>query len=156
MGLTYEDVNLSPRTTAPHGAITWRADTDKKGIAWNDVPITVAARAALERHLRQRPGIGAGLLFPSPKDPTRPLNRNSATAWLHAVERLAGLERLPGGAWHPFRRGWATGMKHAPDKDAMALGGWKDPRAFKTCYQHADPEGMLLALESRRELREAR
>lgn len=46
-------------------------------------------------------------------------------------------------------------MKHAPDKDVMALGGWKDHRALKKAYQHADAEGMLLALESRRELREA-
>jgi hypothetical protein len=29
-------------------------------------------------------------------------------------------------------------------------------KALKKAYQHADPEGMLLALESRRELREAR
>jgi len=38
----------------------------------------------------------------------------------------------------------------------MALGGWRDYKALKKAYQHADPEGMLLALESRRELREAR
>ena len=38
----------------------------------------------------------------------------------------------------------------------MQLLGWTDLRSLKTVYQHADAESMLIALESRRELREAR
>jgi hypothetical protein len=36
------------------------------------------------------------------------------------------------------------------------LGGWKDTRSLKACYQHADNVSMVQALESRRELREVR
>lgn len=92
----------------------------------------------------------------SPLDPTRPVDRHLADKWLCEAERKAGLEHLPGGAWHPFRRKVATELKGAPDKDVMALLGWRDLQSLKEAYQHADPASMLVALESRRELREAR
>jgi hypothetical protein len=38
----------------------------------------------------------------------------------------------------------------------MELLGWKDIQSLKAAYQHADAAGMLVALETRRELREAR
>jgi integrase len=156
LGLRYEDLDLRSRRHAPNGSITWSADIDKIRTEWRGVPITPSARAALDQHLQRRPGIGGGLLFPAAKDPDRALSRNTATKWLHDAEKLAGLERIKRGAWHTFRRGWATEMKHGADKDVMALGGWRDLRALKSAYQHADPEGMLLALKDRRELREAR
>jgi hypothetical protein len=37
----------------------------------------------------------------------------------------------------------------------MELLGWRDHRSLKSAYQHADPEGMIVALQSRRELRGA-
>jgi integrase len=122
LGLRYEDVNLERRQNAPNGAVTWRAELHKKGVEWPDVPITPAARAAVEAVLRERPGIGK-------------------------AERKAGLEHLPGGAWHPFRRKAATELKGAPDKDVMALLGWRDLQSLKEAYQHADPASMLVALE---------
>lgn len=154
--LRYEDLSLERRPSAPHGAITWRAELDKKGVEWPDVPITPTARAAIEAILRARPGIGKAPLFPAPLDPTRPVDRHLANRWLREAERLAGLEHLPGGAWHPCRRKAATELKGAPDKDVMALLGWRDLQSLKDAYQHADPASMLVALESRRELREAR
>ncbi|MGH7564876.1 MAG: tyrosine-type recombinase/integrase [Gemmatimonadota bacterium] len=156
LGLTYEDVNPERRPTAPHGSITWRADLDKKGREWPDVPMTAAARAAIDRVLRERPGIGPVPLFPSPKGRAQPLSRYLAGKWLLEAEKLAGLEHEPGGGWHSFRRKAATEMKHAPDVDVMQALGWTDLRSLKTAYQHADPETMLVALERRGELREVR
>jgi hypothetical protein len=52
-------------------------------------------------------GLAAVLLFPSVNDPTVPVTYRTATDWLRAAEKLAGLDPLPHGAWHPFRRCWA-------------------------------------------------
>jgi hypothetical protein len=43
-------------------------------------------------------------------------------------------------------------FSHAADKDVMRLGGWRDIKALKYVYQHATREGMIQALESRREV----
>jgi integrase len=156
LGLTYEDVDTERRPTAPYGSITWRADLDKKGREWPDVPLTEAARAAIDRVLRDRPGIGPVPLFPSPKDRTEPVSRHLAGKWLEGAEKLAGLEHQPGGGWHAFRRKMATELKGHPDKDVMELLGWKDLRSLKAAYQHADPSTMLVTLQGRGELREVR
>ena len=60
--------------------------------------------------------------------------------WLHVAERLAGLEPLKGGVWHPFRRAWATKRKHLSLKDVAYAGGWKDTSTLLRCYQQPDPE----------------
>lgn len=156
LGLRYEDLSLDRRPSAPYGAVTWRAELDKKGVEWPDVPISQAARTALEGVLRDRPGIGKAPLFPAPQDPSRRVDRHLPDRWLREAERLAGLLPQDGSLWHAFRRKAATELKHAPDRDVMELLGWKDLQSLKACYQHPDPETMLLALESRRELREAR
>lgn len=78
LGLTYEDLDTERRSTAPHGSITWRADLDKKRREWPNVPITAAARTALDRVLRDRPGDRAGPAVPLPKGPheaSQPLAR---------------------------------------------------------------------------------
>jgi len=55
------------------------------------------------------------------------------------AERLANLEHLPGGGWHPFRRGWATTRKGLSVQDVAAAGGWTDLTTLQKCYQQADP-----------------
>lgn len=87
--LRYEDLQLTPTPSAPHGAIRWPGTTDKEGRAWA-APITPLVRAGLERVLRERPGIGAAYLFPSPVDPTCPIEYGLASEWLRRAERLAG------------------------------------------------------------------
>ncbi|HYO45429.1 MAG TPA: tyrosine-type recombinase/integrase [Gemmatimonadota bacterium] len=87
---------------------------------------------------------------------SRPMDRHLADRWMRQAEKLAGIPHQEGGLWHAYRRKAATELKHAPDKDVMELLGWKDLRSLKSAYQHADPETMLVALESRRQLREAR
>ncbi len=140
--LRYEDLLLTPTSSAPHGAIRWPGSTDKEGRAWA-APITAAVRGALERLLRERPGIGAAYLFPSPVDPTRPIDYGLASEWLLRAERLAGLPKLKGGVWHPYRRRWATVRKHLPLTDVAAAGGWKSTQTLLKCYQQPDEATML-------------
>ena len=63
-----------------------------------------------------------------------------ATRWLRQAEKLAGLEPLQGGAWHPFRRAWATSRKDLSLKDVAEAGGWKDTTTLLKCYTQPDAE----------------
>ena len=148
--LTYEDLSLSE---GPYGSIRWPADTDKMGHE-STVPISPAVRAALERILAERPGIGAAPLFPAPGDPTKPMTRHLADKWLRKAEKLAGLEPLKGSLWHAYRRKWGSERKHLPDVDVAAAGGWKDTMSLKRAYQQADADTILSVVLSGGELRE--
>ncbi len=122
-----------------HGTIRWRAEHDKIGQDWV-VPVTPQVREALEAARRRRPAVGDALLFPAANDPTHPVSRHLAAFWLHQAERLAGLEPLRGGVWHPFRRAWASKRKHLSLKDVAYAGGWKDTSTLLRCYQQPDPQ----------------
>ena len=103
------------------------------------VPISAGVRRALERILRERPGIGDVPLFPSPEDARVPMTRHLADKWLRRAERLAGVEPLKGSLWHAYRRKWATERKHLPDVDVdvAQAGGWKSTHAMKASYQQS-------------------
>jgi hypothetical protein len=62
---------------------------------------------------------------------------------LRIAERDAGLPKLVGGVWHPYRRKWAMERKHWPIRDVAAVGGWKNARSLLECYAQADRETML-------------
>lgn len=121
------------------------------------VPIPKRSRAAVKRILARRPGVGDVPVFPatrrSKNGQPQSINRHTAADWLQAAEGLAGVEHLDGGAFHPYRRKWATERKHLPDADVMAVGGWKDSRSLKESYQHADDETMLAVVHETRKLR---
>jgi hypothetical protein len=51
-------------------------------------------------------------MLPAPNDIARPVTVQIASDWLRHAEKLAELEPPEGGAWHPFRRRWATERKH--------------------------------------------
>ena len=104
-------------------------------------PVHPTVRAAIDRALARN--TSGELLFPSPTDRENPISRFLASRWLKKAEELSGLEPLPGGVWHPFRRKWATERKHLPDVDVAAAGGWKSLQALKQSYQLADPDTML-------------
>ena len=93
--------------------------------------------------LRERPGVAAAYLFPSSKSPGEPVTKDLAREWLLEAERLAELPKLQGGAWHPYRRKWATARKHLPLKDVAAAGGGKCTGTFLRCYQQPDKRTML-------------
>jgi integrase len=148
--LTYGDLRLD---RGPHGSIRWPASTDKSGRE-TTVPISPQVRAALDRVLRDRPGIGDAPLFPSPFDPTKPITRNTADRWLRKAEVLAGLESQVGSSWHAFRRGWVTARKHMPDVDVAEAGGWKSLEVLRAAYQQSDEATMLDVVLGGGELRE--
>jgi integrase len=150
--LTYEDLRLGE---GPHGTIRWPASTDKTGRE-TAVPISPEVRAAIDRVLRDRPGIGSAPLFPSPEDAQKPISRHLADAWLRKAEKLAKVEPEKGSLWHAYRRKWATERKHLPDVDVAAAGGWKTVQTLKTAYQQADAETMLRVVLEAGELREVR
>ena len=140
-----------------HGAIHWRKAHDKQGLA-RVTPLGEKARAALDDYLRKNPRMDDGPLFPAPgrprkKDdpasdgPEKPIRPDLAGKWLLRAEKLAKLPKLKGGRWHPYRRLWATERKHLPDKDVAAAGGWKDTRALKQSYEHADADTVFKVVE---------
>ena len=149
--LTFEDLRLGE---GPYGSIRWPSSTDKVGYEAT-IPISLLVRAALDRIVQERPGIGTAPLFPSPADPTKPITRHLADKWLRKGEKLAGLEPLRGTLWHSYRRKFATERKHLPDVDVAAAGGWKSTVSLKTSYQQADSETTLRVVLEAGELREA-
>lgn len=142
----------------PHGAIRWPAESDKQGLLFIS-PVNRDARAALELYLRQNPRMGDVPLFPTPgrkrqkkgasQGPVKSIRRETAARWLVKAEKLAGLPKLVGGVFHPYRRLWATERKDLPLVDVAAAGGWKDTQALRLSYQHADPETVLRVVEGR-------
>ena len=151
--LRYEDLRLVNTAGSPHGAIQWPGETDKEGRA-RHAPITAKVRAALDRIITERPGIGAAYLFPSPKDPTQPITKERAAKWLLEAEQLAELSKLRGGMWHPYRRKWATARKSLPLADVAQAGGWRSQETLARCYQQPDDATMLTVVLGGVELRE--
>jgi len=153
--LRYENLNLEETELAPHGTITWPAETDKMGCE-RTVPIDPTVRGALDRVLSERPGIGAAPLFPTPGDNTNPVTRHLADKWLREGEKLAGVEPQKGSLWHAYRRKWATERKRLPEADVAAAGGWTNSLTLRKVYQQADAETMLQVVLGGGELREKR
>jgi integrase len=151
--LEFQDLRLERTKETPYGAISWPARTDKKR-KLRVVPISPTVRAALDRIIRERAGIGSTPLFPSPTDRAVPISRHLADAWLREAEQLAGVPSLEGGLWHPYRRKWATERKHLPAVDVAQAGGWEDTDTMRKCYQKADPATMLQVILGGGELRE--
>jgi hypothetical protein len=148
--LRYADLRLAQ---GPYGSIRWPADTDKTGRE-TVVPIGPGVPSALDRVLRERPGIGGAPLFSHPRDPSRAVTRYMADRWLREAEELAGLEPQKGSLWHAYRRKWATERKHLPDVDVAAAGGWRETGSLKRAYQQADEATMLAVVLGAGELRE--
>jgi integrase len=150
--LRYQDLRLDQ---AQHSAILWPADTDKTGRE-TLVPISPTVRAAIDRVLAERPGIGGAYLFPSPISPDQPIRYELASDWLMKAEKLAEVPKQKGSLWHAYRRKWATERKHLPDVDVAAAGGWTETDSLKQCYQQADEATMLRVVLSGGQLRESK
>ena len=60
--------------------------------------------------------------------------------WLLKAEKLAGLKKLKGGLWHPYRRKFATDMIGVPNTVTARLGGWKTTRTLDIYQQPSDAE----------------
>lgn len=148
--LQWSDISFAEPEHAPHGTIRWRAENDKIANE-HTVPMNDRARRALLAVAKDRAEIGESWVFPSPTDGTKKLERHLASRWLRRAERLANIEHVKGRGWHSFRRQWASELRHLPDTDVAAAGGWKDVTTMKRCYQHADAAGVLRVVTGRKD-----
>ena len=153
LALRYENLVLAKTAKAPHGAIRWPSESDKMGKGWS-APLSTSTRAALDRVLRERPGIGSAYLFPSPLHPGRPVPYDMARRWLLEAERLAAVPKQEGSLWHAYRRAWATARKHLPVADVAQAGGWESTETLQRCYQQPDEATILAVVLGGAELRE--
>ena len=87
------------------------------------------------------------IAVPSNAEPHLACGKILAGRWLTRAEKLAELPKLARGAWHPFRRSFASERCHLPDVDIMAVGGWRASRVMRESYQHSDGPGMLSVVE---------
>ena len=119
------------------GEIRWQAEFDKSG--FEDVrPMSDAVRGALREARKVQRAIGSAPVFPAPKDPTKPCDRDLLDHWLRRAFTKAKLVTERGGLWHTLRRKWAAERKGYPVKDVAAAGGWRDQRTILTSYQQVD------------------
>jgi integrase len=116
------------------------------------VPLSDRGQAAVARILAQRPGLGDVPVFPANRGKGKAIGKRTATDWLSEAERVAGVEHLAGGSFHPYRRKWATERKHLPTVDVMLAGGWKDDRSLKGSYQLADDATVIAVVNEPRKL----
>ena len=142
--LRWEDVDYA----SP--AITWRADADKMGVLWT-IDLSASLVAELRQFQARLSGIG-GWVFPSTRFPDQPMDRWAMVKWLLVAEADAGLPKLVGGVWHPYRRKWAMERKHWPIRDVAAVGGWKSIRSLVEFYAQSDRDTMRAVVNEPRKL----
>lgn len=145
-GLCWEDVDCD------RGTIHWQAKFDKRGQEWV-VPVGPGLVRELKEFRRTLSAI-SGWVFSSERDPSKPMDRHLFDKWLVFAEKQAGLPKLRGGVWHPYRRKWATERKHHALADVAAAGGWKDRETLLNCYQQPDAETLLAVMSETRKVRD--
>ena len=140
LGLRWDDFDFE------HETIHWRPELDKRRRSWL-VPMPSRAADALLTFRAESPQIGSALVFPAPRRIGEPVSVSVAEHWLLRAYALAGLTKLRGGLWHPFRRKWATERKPYPLRDVAAAGGWSDVQTLLICYQQPDAETLKAVIE---------
>jgi hypothetical protein len=139
--------DVSHAASWPNGGVRWRAAHDKKGYE-SIAPISRETRAAIDAYLRRYPMTGTAPLFPALSNPTWPVTKETATDWLRRAERLADVPHMARGAWHPFRRLWASERRGLAATDVMAAGGWRSLEVMRTSYMHADGAGLQSVVDN--------
>src|SRR5581483_6054376 len=121
--------------------IVWRAEADKRGKEWVvPMPDSLYDESTT---FRERLGGATGPVFTPERGEGKLMNRRMFLKWLDYAENHAGLRKMRMGAWHPYRRKWATERKHLPLVDVAAAGGWKGTQMLLKCYQQPDPDTIL-------------
>ena len=145
--LRWEDVSFD------RSEIRWRAEFDKKRQE-SVIPIPEGLTEELQAFQSRLNAIG-GWVFARPSDGAEPMDRHLFDRWLTVAERHAGLPKLEGGLWHPYRRMWATVRAHLPLKQVAVAGGWKDTETLLVCYQQPDRASLLEVMCNEREVHES-
>jgi len=136
LGLQRRDVDLD---RGPSGRVLFRAENQKTGFEhW--VPLSEECRGYALRHLEHVEEDPKAWIFPAQQDRARPIDKWTMSNALRRLYRHAGVEKLVGGLWHPWRRKWATERKDMPLRDVAAAGGWRDPTTLLKCYQQPDED----------------
>ena len=149
LGLRWRDISFEATRECPNGAVRWYAGaTQDKKKKDTIVPMNPLAHEALVHWREQSPGIGAGWVFASPRDPSRALGQQVAAWWLRKAEELAQVVHLDRGGFHMMRRGWATQRKGLSVKDVAVAGGWQRTETLLTCYQCTDPATILAVVNN--------
>lgn len=132
----------------PNGAIRWSEANDKLGFE-AVAPLSKDARAELDLYLRSSGArVGDVPLFPASMDGGRPIAKSHADWWLRRATALAELSRVDRGAYHMFRRLWASERRHLPAQDVALAGGWRSIQVMRDSYQQATADAVLSAIEN--------
>lgn len=143
--LRWEDIDLSKPQ------IRWRAEADKKRKEWC-IPIPAGLVDEI-RSFQRRLGAVGGWIFTAEKNSDVPMDRHLFDKWLTVAEKEAGVSKLDGGPWRPYRRKWATERKNLPLKDVAAAGGWSDVDTLPKVCQQPDPHTLLVVRKSATRIR---
>lgn len=135
---------IPPDKEAPYGSLKWQSQYDKRGYEMQ-VPVTKDVAKALQKQINSIGAIGEAWIWPSPRDPSKPVTYRKTWKWLLKAEKLAGLKHQKRFGWHSLRRFWATQRKHLPVADVAKVGGWIDVSVMQSIYQSSDAEGRLKA-----------
>ncbi len=134
LGLRWSDISFD------EAAIRWRAEHDKRRRD-QVVPVPLELVEEMRRFRVQLKSIGDGYVFPRVMD-DRPWAREVFRELLIRAEQHAEVAHVRGGAWHPYRRKWATERGDMPVKALMVAGGWKDLQTLVN-YQQPTEETIL-------------
>lgn len=140
-GLRWDDFDLEG------SRILWRSELDKKKVEWR-TPMPRPFMWGI-RFFQQRLGSSRGALFPCDNNTDVSVEADRLSKWLLEAETAAGLPKLKGGLWHPYRRRWASDRMHLPVKAVADAGGWKDVMTLMTCYQQTDEATLLEVMRGR-------
>ena len=115
----------------------FRGENDKIGHDhWN--PLHAEAVAILKRERARSFAIGDAWLFPSVRDATKALPRDTVQRlW----QRLAITANSPKGeryGWHSFQRAFANRYRRAPLRDLQDLGGWRSSATLMKVHLRSD------------------
>ena len=134
------------------GTIQWAAEFDKVRTDWK-TPVPAPLLADLRDFQREVGAVG-GWVFASETNPDVPMDRYALTKLLAKAEQEAGLPKLDGGLWHPYRRKWATERKHLALVDVAEAGGWLSTVTLATCYQQPTNDKLLAVMNEERKVRD--
>jgi integrase len=136
--------------------VNWPAETDKMGFS-HETPLSPEVVGTLVALLRCQRTVGQCWVFPSDKDPTKPVPRRTALKWWARAEKLAKLDHRQGEGFHSARRKFATEMKPNTNlRDLAYMGGWKNPQTLLTAYQLPEVSVQREALAARTKMRASR
>jgi integrase len=139
------DFEFDAHNDFANATIRWRAATDKMGVT-RTLPLDPHIARALHGLVSRFEVVGDVPLFAQVRNRNRAVAASELGKWLTQAEEIAGLEKLPGGRWHPWRRYWASQRTEGSVDQIMAAGGWEDFRTFKNSYRKLDRDTAIKVL----------